>query len=99
MSETSLRVVARVTAKPEKIDEVRELLVSLVDLTRQESGCLSYELLQNRKDPTDFTFVEEWSSDAAFESHSIADHIRAVGPKLQPIVTEAPDIRVYSVVR
>ncbi len=99
MGERPLRVVARIKAKAENTDEVRRLLLALVEPTRKEPGCLSYELLQNRKDPTDFTFVEEWASEADFESHSTSDHIRAVGPNLQQIVTEAPEIGVYSIVR
>jgi len=90
-----LRVVARIKAKSEKVYEVRELLCGLVEPTRKESGCVSYELLQNREDPTDFTFVEEWESDAAFESHAASDHIKAIGPKLRPVVADAPDIRTY----
>ena len=98
MPANPLRVVARIKAKPESAAEVRELLCGLVERTRKESGCISYELLQNREDPTDFTFVEEWESDAAFESHAASDHIKAIGPKLQPIVECAPDIRTYLVV-
>lgn len=86
MGETPLRVVARIKAKAENTDEVRRLLLALVEPTRREPGCLSYELLQNTKDPTNFTFVEEWASEAEFESHSTSDHIRAVGPNLQQIV-------------
>jgi len=52
-----LRVVARIKAKSEAINEVRELLCGLIEPTRKESGCINYELLQNRDDPTDFTFV------------------------------------------
>ena len=95
MPANSLRVVARIKAKRETIGEVRELLRGLVEPTRNESGCISYELLQNTKDPTDFTFVEEWESEAALESHAASDHLKAIGPKLQPVVAEAPDIRTY----
>ena len=95
MPASSLRVVARIKAKPEKVGEVRELLRGLVEPTRKESGCISYELLQNTKDPTDFTVVEEWESEAALASHAASDHLKAIGPKLQPVVEEAPDIRTY----
>jgi quinol monooxygenase YgiN len=98
MPASSLRVVARIKAKPEKVGEVRELLSGLVEPTRKESGCISYDLLQNTDDPTDFTFVEEWESEAALESHAASDHLKAIGPKLQPVVAEAPDIRTYLVV-
>jgi quinol monooxygenase YgiN len=93
-----LRVVARIKAKPEAVGDVRELLCGLVEPTRKESGCVTYELLQNREDPTDFTFVEEWESEAVLESHAASDHIKAIGPKLQPLVADAPDIRTYLVV-
>ena len=94
----SLRVVARIQSRPNKIDETRELLLALVEPTRQETGCIAYQLLQNRKDPTDFTFVEEWATDSAFEAHAVSDHIKAVSAKLQSVVAQAPDIRIYSIV-
>lgn len=59
MDERSLRVVARVKAKPDKVAEVREALAGLVAPTRREAGCVVYELLQNQTEPADFTFVEE----------------------------------------
>ncbi len=99
MAPISLRVVARIKANAETVSEVRELLCSLVEPTRKESGCITYELLQNTEDPTDFTFVEEWESEAALASHAASDHLKAIGPKLRPVVTEPPDIRTYSVVK
>ena len=91
----SLRVVARIQAKPEKVDEVRELLLALIEPTRREKGCVTYELLQNREDPCDFTFVEEWGCDADLDAHAASDHLRALGPKLAPVTTTRPDIRTY----
>ena len=99
MPAMSLRVVARIKAKSETVSEVRELLCSLVEPTRKESGCIIYELLQNTEDPTDFTFVEEWESHKALSSHLASDHLEAIGPKLEPVVAEPPDIRKYLLVK
>ena len=63
MRDQAVRVVARVVARPGKEDELRALLRGLIEPTRREPGCVTYELLQNTADPTDFTFVEEWSSE------------------------------------
>jgi len=98
MPENSLRVVARIKASSDNVSAVREILSGLVEPTREESGCVTYQLLQNRKDPTDFTFVEEWQSDSAFDAHLSSDHIQEALPKLEPITAEPPDIRTYSVV-
>ena len=97
MPDTSLRVVARLTARPDTVSQVRDILLGLVGPTRAEDGCVVYELLQNRTDPSDFTFVEEWASDAAFERHHTTDHIRAAFPRLEALVAAPPDIRTYSV--
>ena len=91
----TLRVVARIIAKPDKVEEVRDALKGLVAPTRNEPGCIVYELLQNTGDPTDFTFVEEWESEAALASHAASDHIKATRVKLEGIVEEGPDVRTY----
>ena len=98
MSPTSLRVVARITARKETVEQVRQILLGLVTPTRAEEGCVVYELLQNRADPTDFTFVEEWASDATFERHHTTAHIRAAFPKLEALIATPPDIRTYSMI-
>lgn len=84
---------------PDKIDETRSLLAGLVEPTRKEPGCASYELLQNRADPTDFTFVEEWESEAAINAHFSTDHVRAALAKVTALLAAPPDIRQYSKVR
>jgi quinol monooxygenase YgiN len=98
MPEGPFRVVARFKAVPEKVEEVRALLSALVEPTRKEPGCLVYELLQNVKDPADFTFLEEWESDSAFDTHTNSDHIKAMGPKLKDIAETMPEIGIYTVV-
>ena len=91
----SLRVVARIQAKPDKVAEVRELLLALIEPTRREQGCVTYELLQNREDSCDFTFVEEWACDADLDAHAASDHLSTIGAKLAPLTTTRPDIRKY----
>ena len=98
MSPTSLRVVARITARKDTVADVRAILIGLVAPTRAEEGCVVYELLQNRADPTDFTFVEEWASDPTFEKHHTTSHIRSAFPKLEALIAAPPDIRTYSLI-
>jgi quinol monooxygenase YgiN len=99
MGDDRLRVVAHVKARPDTVAEVRTLLSGLIEPTRNEPGCISYDLLQNHEDPTDFTFVEEWSGAEAFAGHFETPHIVETLPKLEPIVAAPPDIRRYRTVR
>jgi quinol monooxygenase YgiN len=95
----TLRVVARIVALPNQIEPLKKLLISLVEPTRKESGCLVYELLQNEADPTDFTFVEEWRSTEDLEAHLASNHIQEAIVKLDGLVASPPDIRRYQLIR
>ena len=99
MPENSIRIVARIVANRDSVDQVCSILSDLVEPTRNESGCISYELLQNRTDQTDFTFVEEWASDAAIDAHLTTNHIKGALTKLPGLVSAEPDIRRYRVVK
>lgn len=92
---TTLRVVARITALPDRVEPLKAVLSELVEPTRREAGCIQYELLQNRADPADFTFVETWESEAALETHLASAHIKAATEKLPGLVAAPPDIRRY----
>ena len=96
MAIDSLRVVAIVTALPDKADELKSILLGLIAPTRAEAGCLSYQLLQNNSDPSEFVFVEEWTSDAALDEHMTTPHLQNAVTRGQTLFAKAPDIRRYS---
>ena len=91
----TVRVVAHITAKPETIDATRELLLTLIAPTRAEDGCVTYELMQNMADPTDFTFVEEWTSDAELDAHLETEHLKRAAAMGADLFAAPPDIRRY----
>jgi len=98
MSDTGVRVVARVAALPDKLEEVKGIVTGLVDPTRKEAGCISYDVLQNQDDPTDFTVVEEWESRELLDAHLNSPHLKEAGAQLNGIVAIAPDIRFYTLI-
>lgn len=95
MSNSTLRVVAHLVALPDKIEDLKTLLLSLIEPTRQEPGCIQYELYQNQTDPTDFTFIEEWENAELLDAHLASSHIQNAIPKLTGIAAGPPDIRRY----
>lgn len=95
MSQPTVHIVARIIAKPDAVTQLRGVLEELLKPTRQETGCHRYTLLQNRRDPTDFTFVEEWASDAAIDAHLQTAHIQAAFVRARDLLAAEPDIRQY----
>jgi quinol monooxygenase YgiN len=99
MAKDTLRVIVRIKARPDKVNELLSVLSSLVEPTRKEVGCLSYELLQHNEDTTDLTLVEEWQNENALELHIATKHFKDAMTKLPKLVAAEPDIRKYHLVR
>jgi quinol monooxygenase YgiN len=95
MSNPTIRVVARIVALPEQVEQVKAILTGLIEPTRAEAGCIQYELLQNQTDLTDFTFVEQWGSAGELDTHLGNTHIEDALGKLDGLLAAAPDIRRY----
>jgi autoinducer 2-degrading protein len=51
------------------MDIVQNELIIHIELTRQESGCLVFEVLQDDSNANKFTVYEEFVSHKAFDNH------------------------------
>jgi quinol monooxygenase YgiN len=98
MSQGTLRVIARLVARPGKEEALRSLLMGLIAPTRKESGCITYEMLQNKENSREFTFVEEWQDEAALKAHFATDHIQKALGKFPDLLVEDLDVRRYVLV-
>ncbi len=92
----SVYVVARFLAKADKVEELKAALESLVEPTRKEEGCISYQIFQNNNDPNEFTFFEEWASQDAINAHFTTPHVQAALVKAPGLLSHEADIRYYS---
>lgn len=72
-----LTIVASIKAKPDRVDFVKAELLKLIDITRSEEGCITYDLHQDNTDPTHFLFYENWESRPLWLSHMGAPHLGA----------------------
>lgn len=64
-----LTVVARIVAKKDCIESLKQELIRLVAPTRQETGCLEYRLHQDDENPAAFLFYENWANAESLELH------------------------------
>ena len=81
--ENPIRVIAQIVAKAGKEDQVKSVLVSLARPTRNEYGCLQYELLQSCRNPSEFVLIEEWETQASLDRHTAATHTRIARAKVE----------------
>jgi quinol monooxygenase YgiN len=95
MPNETLRLVAHITSKPDTVEETKNVLRGLIEPTRAEEGCITYELLQSTEDPTRFTFVEEWTGDEALDAHFSTPHIQHVLSRADEIFAAPLELRKY----
>lgn len=89
-------VVAHLCAKPGCESALRLVLESFVAPTRQEKGCLRYDLHVDLDDPTKFTFVEEWESRVDLEKHGQSEHIAAGRLQFPALLSQPAWVQVLS---
>ena len=55
-------IVCRVLAKPEKRELVKKVLLTLIDHTLTEEGCINFDLHQDNENKNLFICYENWES-------------------------------------
>ena len=64
-----ITALLRIPVSEERKDEVTQLLRSLIEPTRVETGCISCRLYQELRDPYVLTWVEEWETRDDLDRH------------------------------
>ena len=75
-----LTLIAEDFIEPKDIDKVLPLYRELIEKTREEKGCLSYDLHHDLKEPGHFVFIEEWVDEAAVDFHVETPHFKRLVP-------------------
>ena len=92
MVKKTVSVLARVKAKQGMENHVRRECLELVAPSRQDKGCLGYELHQSTDDPGLFFFVESWTSKKDVENHLETPHCVAFDEKVSTMLAEPEEI-------
>ncbi len=73
----ALTIVAHIEAKKDQIELVKAELLKLIPITRQETGCIQYDLHQDNENPEFFVFFENWQTRELWQNHMNNDHLKA----------------------
>lgn len=74
------------------------LLTRLAEASRNEQGCLRFDVLQHTMRANHFTVVEIWQNQKALDAHAAAMHTKQYRDVLQPMSGSPLDERVYKAV-
>lgn len=70
-----LTIVSNIIANEDKIELVKNELLKLIPITRDEEGCINYDLYQDNENPAHFTFYENWETKELWEIHMNNTHL------------------------
>lgn len=71
-----VKITAAIVVKPEHRQELLGVFQQLVTASRQEAGCLRYDLHQDIENPNRMVFFEIWQSQAAVDEHGASAHFQ-----------------------
>ncbi|RBM27153.1 putative quinol monooxygenase [Vibrio tarriae] len=91
-----IHLTATLHAKPEHIPTVRQLAQAMLDPTRQEPGCVRYELFEQQATSGVFQFHEQFADQASFDSHCHSQHFQQFIAALDGLLVDEPNIQFYT---
>jgi quinol monooxygenase YgiN len=90
-----IHVVAVITAKPGKREQILQAFRGNVPAVRAEKGCIEYGAaidaenalaFQTKWGPDTFLVIEKWESMEALKAHAAAPHMAAYGAKTKELI-------------
>ncbi|HUG78790.1 MAG TPA: putative quinol monooxygenase [Burkholderiales bacterium] len=90
-----IHVIAVITAKPGKREEILQHFRANVPAVRAEKGCIEYGAavdadpalpVQTKYGPDSFVAIEKWESMDALKAHGAAPHMAAYAAKTRDLI-------------
>lgn len=85
--------IARFSAAPGMEQDLQEALMAVVPATRDEAGCLLYDLVS--ADSGELVMIETWADQAAIEAHLAQPYIAELLPRLGDLLAHAPQVETF----
>lgn len=94
----SISVFANVCPKPEHLEAAEQILRAIVAPSRQETGCLRYDLFRTVQGEVAFQFYEIYADQAALLAHAQSAHFLNLKEKITPLLARPLMISVTTAV-
>ena len=90
-------VAVRVHVKAGKREEFIKLAQGMLEPSRDEKGCISYNFYADTQDANAFIYFEEWESGEALKQHTRSAHYSRYTDQVPPLLERPAEVRVYTV--
>lgn len=83
-----IHIICRLRCEEQNRERVQELLLEYVGPSRQEPGCLYYDIFQEKDDPNAFYILDGWKDQAAVDAHIQHPNVLRVNALIRPLLIE-----------
>jgi quinol monooxygenase YgiN len=98
MTKPGCTLTATLHSKPEKRDELLALIATFIEKSRNEPGCLEYNLQISRDDPNVFMFYENWVEREDLEAHMRLPYQQEWFKLQSDLLTKPAELKFYDLV-
>ena len=85
-------LIAKSTVQEGKQEEFVRIAKKMVEETRKEEGCISYDLVKDETDDVVFCFIEKYKDEAALEAHRASAYFQTYVPMLGALRTKPSEL-------
>ncbi|MEO0826449.1 MAG: putative quinol monooxygenase [Cyanobacteria bacterium J06642_9] len=97
-SPDAITVTAQIHVKPGTAVLLKRALTEVAVLTRQEPGCLGYDLHQSVTDPNLFLLYEQWMSQADLDAHLQMPYMQDLNDQSHAVLAEPVRVKIWRIV-
>lgn len=90
--------IAKLRIKPGREAEFLRLQKELSELTRQEAGCLAYDVLKSEADAGQYVYYARFRDKQAFDTHMATDFHDRLIPPIMDCVDGEMDLQFFEFV-
>jgi quinol monooxygenase YgiN len=93
-----ITIVAKNLIKQGKAEEFKVLAERLINESRKERGCISYNLYEDSNNCNILTFIEEWENEEVINLHNNSEHFTSIVPKFAELKESQSEVNLYKVI-
>ncbi|HIF5640334.1 TPA: putative quinol monooxygenase [Vibrio parahaemolyticus] len=91
-----IHLTATFHAQPGKEQQLKEVLTQALEPTRNEDGCVRYQLFQDKDNASYFVFQEQFIDQEAFEFHGKTEHFARLINQIENLLECEPKLAFFN---
>jgi len=92
-----ISVIVNETIKEGQLGAFLEYMREMIALTKEEDGCIAYDLYEATDGSGEIVMVELWESQESLDAHIQSEHFKRLIPGTDVFKAEPTKVKVYSI--